>query len=260
VLLARKLYRDLDNNLKTTIDGVTVSVLREMRAGTPAAEAARESLEEHVGPWQAAAIFDENGSLIADNTALNGIHAPAAAFQSVAADEVRLYTTTQRKENDQRRVIAKRVTPSPTKTYAIVVSQPLDEVNSGLETIRLILLLSILGALALAGLGGWFLARRSLAPVVLMTEQARRMSAENLTQRLPISNPHDELGHLAATFNELFGRLDESLSQQRRFMADASHELRTPLSVMRTATGVTLEQRQRSVNGPTGSAPDPHCH
>jgi two-component system OmpR family sensor kinase len=248
VLLARKLYRDLDNNLKTTIDGVTASVLREMRAGTPAAEAARESLEERVGPWQAAAIFDENGSLIAENTALNGIHAPVVAFQSVAGDAAHLFTTSERKESDQRRVIAKRVTPSPTKTYAIVVSQPLEEVNSGLETIRLILLLSIVGALALAGLGGWFLARRSLAPVVLMTERARRMSAENLTQRLPISNPHDELGHLAATFNELFGRLDESLSQQRRFMADASHELRTPLSVMRTATGVTLEQKQRSVN------------
>jgi len=81
-----------------------------------------------------------------------------------------------------------------------------------------------------------------------MTEQARRMSAENLAQRLPIGNSHDELGRLAATFNELFGRLDESLSQQRRFMADASHELRTPLSVMRTATGVTLEQEQRSVS------------
>jgi heavy metal sensor kinase len=72
------------------------------------------------------------------------------------------------------------------------------------------------------------------------------MSAENLEQRLPITNANDELGRLAATFNELLGRLDESLSQQRRFMADASHELRTPLSVMRTATGVTLEQEQRS--------------
>jgi heavy metal sensor kinase len=79
-----------------------------------------------------------------------------------------------------------------------------------------------------------------------MTQKARRMSAENLEQRLPITNANDELGRLAATFNELLGRLDESLSQQRRFMADASHELRTPLSVMRTATGVTLEQEQRS--------------
>src|SRR5437773_2916919 len=246
VLLARKLYTDVDNNLKTTVDGTTVSILREIREGQSVIEAAKDALDEHIGPRQAAAIFDANGSLIAENTALNGTHSPLPTFESVAADQIHLYTTSESKESEQRRVIVKRVTVSPARTYAIVVSQPLDEVTNNLRTIRLIFLFSILGALVLAGLGGWFLARRSLAPIVEMTEQARRMSAENLEQRLAISNPHDELGRLAATFNELFGRLDESLSQQRRFMADASHELRTPLSVMRTATGVTLEKEQRS--------------
>jgi len=248
VMLARNIYRDLDSNLNATIDEATVSVLRKMRDGESAVEAGRYALDEHIGPRQAAAIFDENGSLIAENTALNRIHAPAVTLQSIPADQARLYSTTENSESDRRRVIVKRVTASPAKTYAIVISQPLDRVIKELKRIRLILMSSIIGALVLAGLGGWFLARTSLASVVQMTEQARRMSAENLTQRLPIGNPHDELGRLAATFNELFGRLDESLSQQRRFMADASHELRTPLSVMRTATGVTLEQEQRSIS------------
>ena len=247
-MLARNIYRDLDSNLNTTIDEATLSLLRKMRDGESAVEAGRYALDEHIGARQAAAIFDENGSLIAENTALNGIHAPAVTLQSIPADQVHLYSTAENSESDRRRVIVKRVTASPAKTYAVVVSQPLDRAIRELKRIRLILLFSIIGALVLAGLGGWFLARRSLAPVVQMTEQARIMSAENLAQRLPLGNPHDELGRLAATFNELFGRLDESLSQQRRFMADASHELRTPLSVMRTATGVTLEQEQRSVS------------
>jgi len=246
-LLARKLYRDLDDNLKNAAEGITVSMLRKSGEGGSALRAASDALDEHIGPLQAAAIFDANGSLIAENTGLNGIHAPLPALESIPGDEVRLYTTSENNESDRRRVIVKRVTASPTgKAYVIVVSQPLDQVIGGLATIRLILFLAILGALVLAGIGGWFLARRSLSPVVEMMEQARRMSAENLEQRLPISNPHDELGRLAATFNELFGRLDQSLAQQRRFMADASHELRTPLSVMRTATAVTLEQEQRS--------------
>lgn len=247
-MLARNISRDLDSNLNTTIDEATVSLLRKMRDGESAVEAGRYALDEHIGPRQAAAIFDESGSLIAENTALNGIHAPAVTFQSIPADQARLYSTPDNNESDRRRVIVKRVTVSPEKTYAVVVSQPLDRGVKELKRIRVILLFSIIGALVLAGLGGWFLARRSLASVVQMTEQVRRMSAENLAQRLPIGNPHDELGRLADTFNELFGRLDESLSQQRRFMADASHELRTPLSVMRTATGVTLEQEQRSVS------------
>src|SRR5205814_9268632 len=118
---------------------------------------------------------------------------------------------------------------SPPQNYLFVVSESMYGVRNRLSTIRLVLALGISGALVLAALGGWFLARRSLAPVARMTERARRISARNLEQRLPVMNPQDELGQLAATFNELLARLDGSLSQQRRFIADASHALRTPL-------------------------------
>jgi signal transduction histidine kinase len=68
---------------------------------------------------------------------------------------------------------------------------------------------------------------------------------ENLSARLPVANPRDELGHLAETFNQLLGRLEQSLLQQRQFMADASHELRTPVTVTRTAAAVALQQDHR---------------
>jgi heavy metal sensor kinase len=114
-----------------------------------------------------------------------------------------------------------------------------------LSSIRNNLFIAVPIALALAGLGGWFLAKRSLAPVVAMSDRARKISAENLEERLPLINPRDELGKLASTFNELLTRLETSFTQQRRFMADASHELRTPLSVIRTATDVTLGREHR---------------
>ncbi|MEJ7618136.1 MAG: ATP-binding protein [Pyrinomonadaceae bacterium] len=101
-------------------------------------------------------------------------------------------------------------------------------------------------ALALAGLGGFFLARKALAPVAAMSERARRIGAANLEERLPVANPRDELGGLAAAFNDLLARLDASFNQQRQFMADASHELRTPLSVMHTTAEVTLAQPRRA--------------
>jgi signal transduction histidine kinase len=100
-------------------------------------------------------------------------------------------------------------------------------------------------ALVLAGLGGWFLAQRSLAPVVAMAERARRLGGEDLSGRLPVANPRDELGRLAATFNELLARLESAMTQQRRFMADASHELRTPITTTRTAANVALQQHHR---------------
>ena len=97
-------------------------------------------------------------------------------------------------------------------------------------------------ALVIACAGGYFLARKSLAPVVAMSEKAARMGAQNLHERLPVLNPRDELGYLASTFNDLLERLTRSLEQQRRFMADASHELRSPVSIIRGEAEVALSQ------------------
>jgi signal transduction histidine kinase len=78
-----------------------------------------------------------------------------------------------------------------------------------------------------------------------MSQRAQRISAKDLNERLPILNPRDELGLLAASFNALLARLASAFSQQTRFMADASHELRTPLSAIRMACEVTLQREER---------------
>jgi heavy metal sensor kinase len=98
-------------------------------------------------------------------------------------------------------------------------------------------------ALALAGAGGYHLARRALSPVARMVDKARWISAERLGERLPVENPSDELGQLAAAFNDTFGRLEGSFDQLRRFTADASHELRTPLTALRSVGEVGLQER-----------------
>lgn len=98
-------------------------------------------------------------------------------------------------------------------------------------------------ALALASIGGYQLARRALEPVARMAEGARKITAERLSERLPVANPSDELGHLAAVFNDAFARLERSFEQMRRFTADASHELRTPLTALRSVGEVGLQER-----------------
>src|SRR3989449_7112574 len=110
-------------------------------------------------------------------------------------------------------------------------------------------LLMIMGAglplaVAIAGMGGYFLARRALASVSRMAERARTITAERLGERLPVENPGDELGQLAAVFNNAFARLERSFEQLRRFTADASHELRTPLTAMRSVGEVGLREHR----------------
>ena len=85
----------------------------------------------------------------------------------------------------------------------------------------------------LAGIGGYILARRALAPIDHIAADAQRITAERLHERLSVPNKHDEIGRLAAVINDAFARLELSFDRLRRFTADASHELRTPLAVVR---------------------------
>jgi signal transduction histidine kinase len=87
--------------------------------------------------------------------------------------------------------------------------------------------------LALLLVGGWFLMRRTLAPVTALTDAAERVHAENLRHRLPRSDNGDELDRLTGVFNDMLGRLDESFRRIRAFTLHASHELKTPLTILR---------------------------
>ena len=100
--------------------------------------------------------------------------------------------------------------------------------------------------LLIAGIGGYFLARANLKPIATMGDRAKRITAANLDERLPIKNAKDELGNLAIVFNELLDRLDIEFDRQRRFMADASHELRTPLAIIRGESEVALLKETRT--------------
>jgi len=95
-----------------------------------------------------------------------------------------------------------------------------------------------------AGLGGYALAARALAPIDGITRTAHRISGEDLSARLNLPATEDEVGRLAATFDEMLGRLDNSFRRERQFAADASHELRTPLSAMQAILSVIREKRR----------------
>jgi signal transduction histidine kinase len=93
---------------------------------------------------------------------------------------------------------------------------------------------------------GWLLAGRALRPLREITATARRVSGENLGERIGLTGPHDELRELADTFDGMLGRLDAAFSSQRHFVANASHELRTPLAIMRTEIDVALADPEAS--------------
>jgi heavy metal sensor kinase len=122
----------------------------------------------------------------------------------------------------------------------VVVASSLAGVDESIDRLQLLLLLAIPGALALAGGGGWLLARKALLPVARMTRQAGAIGTEWLHDRITVPSAADELAQLARTLNAMLERIEGGVSEQRRLVADASHELRTPLAIIRAELDVGL--------------------
>jgi signal transduction histidine kinase len=132
--------------------------------------------------------------------------------------------------------------------YVAAVMASLKGIEGEHRELRFALGAGVLIALAVAGIGGWVVARQSLRPLTHLAEQAATISEHDPSQRLHPPHVDDELGRFAHAFNALLDRLATALHGQRQFMADASHELRTPVSVIRTTAQVTLAQGTRAEN------------
>ena len=137
-----------------------------------------------------------------------------------------------------------RIAP-PSRGEVIQLRNSLQKVisNERASELRNLLLWSgiALGIMAiLSGVLGWLIAGRVLAPLRTMTARAKRISEDNLHERLALDGPEDELKELGDTFDDVLGRLEGAFDAQRRFVANASHELRTPLTLERAMVEVAL--------------------
>jgi heavy metal sensor kinase len=247
VLLARALYNRIDDDLGNVMRITLTSLTNDLAEGQDVEDAARSTAAELSSRQQMLAIYDDSGRLLAREGQDDELDFALPPLDTIPTADPALLTVGEIKDDDDRhRLALRRVTIDPFGArYVIVIGSSLEPTDEELEWLREILAYVVPIALLIAGVGGWFLARRSLSPVVAMADRARRIGAENLSERLPVANARDELGRLAATFNELLARLEGSLVQQRQFMADASHELRTPVATTRTAANVALQQPHR---------------
>jgi len=122
----------------------------------------------------------------------------------------------------------------------VQVGMSLEASERTLSRYLTVLLVLVPLAAVLAAGGGLLLARRALRPVDTMSLSARRITAEDLSRRIPGQGTGDELDRLAETLNEMLERLEDAFGEVRRFAADAAHELRTPLTALRGGIEVAL--------------------
>lgn len=123
--------------------------------------------------------------------------------------------------------------PEAGASYLIEVGTSSQPVDRMLSRLGFLFGLALPVVLVVVVGGGYLLIRRALRPVDLMTGKAELISHHNLDERLPVPPSGDELERLAEALNHMIGRLQDTLANSQRFLADASHELRTPLTVVR---------------------------
>jgi len=164
--------------------------------------------------------------------------AAAAAHQSI------FFTLNEPGESDPVRFYSVPIIENNALVGIVQVVQSLGDVEDTLDRLLTALLLSAPLLVGVAGLGGYFLAARALAPVDQMTRTARRISAEDLSARFNLPVTNDEVGRLASTFDNMLRRLDDAFRRERQFTADASHELRTPLTAMQAIISVVRQERR----------------
>ncbi len=109
-----------------------------------------------------------------------------------------------------------------------------------LENLRRFSMWAILGLFPASIAAGWLIADRALAPIGRITGVAKEIQATDLSRRIDLGGPDDELRELADTFDAMLDRVEAGVDRQREFIQDTSHELRNPLAVMATNLDVVL--------------------
>lgn len=256
--LARAARQRTDDSLSDTAGSLISTFNSEMGdENQPADAAVREVARSFHFPDRQVVVFDDRSKVVVASERAYNLPLESSWFNLASAQPQlkslldsasrygRAYDTFLNSE-DGLRVLAVAVPAGRQHEYLFAVANELHDQDKTLGQARQAFYVAIPMALLLASLGGYFLARKSLAPVITMGEQAARIGASNLNERLPEPPNNSELGRLAHIFNELLKRLDDSFAQQKRFMADASHELRTPVAVVCGESEVALSQPTRN--------------
>ena len=186
-------------------------------------------------------VIGPDGRTQAQSGPLRLRHLPLSAEareRSLSGDPT--FETVVLSRGERVRLLTIPLTQPPAPEQFIQVGATYDDIDRALSGYLEALAVMVPVGLALALVGGAWLARSALRPVRAMSRTARRISAQDLTRRLPLRGTSDELDHLAETLNAMFGRLDIAFTHVRRFAVDAAHELRTPLTVLKGGIEVAL--------------------
>jgi heavy metal sensor kinase len=226
----------LNDASRANLDSIQNVLFRAVPSGT---DEVKDQLSELSGLWSGGALLEvagADGKMVFQSPAFAQ---PDRALPSFPVAQVGFFTANL--DWLQYRIASRAITLQG-QTFYVRAAIPTEPFDQALDRFRLILKRTLPALVVLASLIGYWLSGRALSPINQIIESARRIDAQNLSERLVVSQPHDELRRLSETLNEMLARIDSSVTRITQFTADASHDLRTPVAVIRTDAELALRR------------------
>ena len=236
------LYKKIDGALTAESKWIENTIMAKMSDGE---EEVVEEISEHMEPKgddQISVIFSQDQKIVyvSQNPENENFLFEFSPQLEIIGNYPIIRTIKIDKTNTFYRVLAKKIFPSEGNEYILALGLSLSDVRviQGQLVLWLLIIIPLIGA-AFA-LWARFFAVKISQPLEIMSDQAKRITVNQLTQSIEIPSSYKEIKDLADSFNEMIRRLDRSISEIKRFTSDASHELRTPLSVLKSQMQLSL--------------------
>lgn len=235
--MRRSVYAAVDDELRVRLQGVHRFMLSFFPGKTR--DEIREEFDENseLKPGEnLVQIGDAEGRWVFQSAAIRPFTIPVARFNGVEIKTIDV-------GGGPVRVLTARVEVNG-EEFTVQLATALAGFYAMFQRFAWLLLGSIPAILVLAAAGGFWISRRALAPVDEITNTARSISAQNLSQRLSVPRTGDELQRLSETLNQMIERLEAAFKKNIQFTGDASHELRTPIALIRTTAELALRRNR----------------
>jgi two-component system OmpR family sensor kinase len=260
LLTTNALNQGIDSSVRTEARLVSVALTDKLSSSPPywPAQLSLPAIDTYRESGVVVEVVDAQGIVRYPSTSgpVRSLPISAQTRRAVLSGQTLWYTTTVEGEHVRVEALPVRAPVAPTSGHGgntdgaaqgtgpiiglLLVAKSLSDIDDALFLLQSLLLL--IGLLTLAGtlVGSWILATRVLRPLTglvataraIATSTARGTDFGSLSQRLPRSRRHDEMGQVVDAFNEMLASLESATQTQRRFVADASHELRAPLTTI----------------------------